>query len=164
MRSRNHRKWLEPDGLTLIAGWARDGLTDDDIAARCGISPGTLTLWKRRYPGIADTLRSGRDVTDYMAENALLKRALGYDYTEETWEFKPNKETGIGEMQLTKKQVKHLQPDVSALQFWLKKRRKHVWGDMPEAASDSSRYGTGVIFMPPVLENEDDSRQGGESK
>lgn len=25
-----YREWLEPDGLTLLEGWARDGLTDDE--------------------------------------------------------------------------------------------------------------------------------------
>lgn len=28
--------WLTEDGLTLLKGWARDGLTDEDLAAKMG--------------------------------------------------------------------------------------------------------------------------------
>lgn len=30
MAKGKYRRWLEPDGLLLLEGWARDGLTPED--------------------------------------------------------------------------------------------------------------------------------------
>ena len=32
-----YQKWLTPEGLLLLEGWARDGLTDEQIAKKIGI-------------------------------------------------------------------------------------------------------------------------------
>jgi hypothetical protein len=29
-----YQRWLEPDGLTLLEGWARDGLTDEQLGEK----------------------------------------------------------------------------------------------------------------------------------
>jgi len=66
---------LEPDGLTLLEGWARDGLTDEQIAKNCGCNAATLYDWKKRYPEISKALKKGKEVVDYEVENALLQSA-----------------------------------------------------------------------------------------
>jgi hypothetical protein len=73
--------WLSEDGLTLLEGWARDGLTDDQIAHNLGVSRSTLAEWKKRFPDLSDALKKGKDVVDYEVENALLERAKGGDTT-----------------------------------------------------------------------------------
>ena len=80
------QKWLEPDGLLLLEGWARDGLTDEQIASNCGITASTLYDWKGKYSEISEALKKGKEVVDIQVENALLKRALGYRYDEVTRE------------------------------------------------------------------------------
>ena len=45
-------KWLEPDGLLRIEGWARDGLTEEQIAKNMGVSRSTLSDYKVKYPDI----------------------------------------------------------------------------------------------------------------
>ena len=72
-------KWLEEDGLTLLEGWARDGLTREQIAGQMGIGLSTFYKWQKRYPQIAQALRKGRELVDYQVEAALLDRALGGD-------------------------------------------------------------------------------------
>ena len=72
---------LSEDGLTLLEGWARDGLTDDQIAHNLGVSRSTLAEWKKRFPDLSDALKKGKDVVDYEVENALLERAKGGDTT-----------------------------------------------------------------------------------
>lgn len=76
-----YQEWVEPEGLIRLEGWARDGLTDEQIANNCGISPGTLYDWKNKYPEISKALKKGKEVVDYEVENALLKRALAGDTT-----------------------------------------------------------------------------------
>lgn len=55
-----YQRWLEPDGLLLLEGWARDGLTDVQLAQNCGCSVRTLYEWKALYPQISQALKKGR--------------------------------------------------------------------------------------------------------
>ena len=72
-------KWLEDEGLILLEGWARDGLTREKIAGQMGIGLSTFYKWQKKYPQIAQALRKGRELVDYQVEQALLDRALGGD-------------------------------------------------------------------------------------
>lgn len=74
-------KWLDADGLILLQGWARDGLTDEQIAHNIGINTATLYDWKKKYPNISNALKKGKEVVDFAVENALLKKALAGDVT-----------------------------------------------------------------------------------
>ena len=118
--------WLTEDGLTLLEGWARDGLTDAQMAGNMRINPATLYDWKKKYPQISQALKKGKEVVDIQVENALLKRALGYDFQEEKIE-KSDKD-GVKVVQT----VKHIPPDTTAQIFWLKNRRPDRWRDKPE--------------------------------
>ena len=121
-------EWLEKDKLILLEGWARDGLTDEQIAKNIGINRTTLYDWKKKEVNIADALKKGKEVIDYEVENALLKRALGYEYEEETYE------NGI----LTKKVKKQVPPDTTAQIFWLKNRQVKKWRDKVEIADNDA--------------------------
>lgn len=81
MANGKYGKWLEPDGLLLLNAWARDGLTDEQIAKNMGICRDTLYQWKRRFPDIFDALKKGKEVVDIEVENALLKSALAGNLT-----------------------------------------------------------------------------------
>ena len=129
MATGKFKKWLTPDGLMLLEGWARDGLTDEQLARKMGISRSTLSAWKVAYPDISDVLKKGKEVVDIEVENALLKRALGYEYTETMVE---QSEEGFK----TRKTKKFIPPDVTAQIFWLKNRKPEVWREKP--AGDSS--------------------------
>ena len=72
MAKGKYEYWITPEGLLKIEGWARDGLTDEQIAENIGISRSTLNMWKNRYSDISDTLKRGKDVIDLQVENALL--------------------------------------------------------------------------------------------
>lgn len=73
--------WLSDDGLTLLQGWARDGLSDEQIARQMGISRSTLSDWKKKFPDISDALKKGKEIVDYEVENALLSAALAGNTT-----------------------------------------------------------------------------------
>lgn len=114
------------DKLILIQGMAREGLTQQQIANNLGISIDTLIENKKKYSEFNDALKKGKEVIDFEVENALLKRALGYEYEEETYE------NGI----LTKKVKKHVAPDTTAQIFWLKNRKPNTWKDRVETDED----------------------------
>lgn len=120
--------WLEEDNLMLLEAWARDGYTMEDIANRIGIDRSTIYDWQTKYPEIAQALRRGREIVDYMVENALLKSALGY----KTKEVKVTTVMRYGKVVETTKEVtdKEQAPNVSAIQMWLYNRSKDKWKNM----------------------------------
>lgn len=123
MAKGKYQRWIEPDGLLLISGWARDGLTDDQIAKNMGISRSTLNEWRNKYPDISDALKKSKELADREVENALYKRAIGYEYTET--------KTVISDKDGVKTEtiVKQVAPDVTAQIFWLKNRKRDQWRD-----------------------------------
>lgn len=68
--------WLEEDKLILLEGWARDGLSEDQIAKNMGITRPTLWDWKKKELNIFNALKKGKEVVDFEVENALYKNAL----------------------------------------------------------------------------------------
>lgn len=76
MAKGKYEKWLKKENLLLLEGWARDGLTDEQIAKNMGITAKTLWEWKKRYDNICNALKKGKEVVDYQVENALLSSAL----------------------------------------------------------------------------------------
>ena len=126
MAKGKYQEWLTPEGLLKIEGWARDGLIDEQISEKMGINRRTLTDWKNKYDPISLALKRGKEVVDRQVENALLKRALGYEYEEVKEKF----EGGIlTEWTVTKKEVV---ADTTAQIFWLKNRKPDTWRDKPE--------------------------------
>ena len=71
-----YEKWKTKEGLVLLRGWARDGLTDEQIAKNMGITASTLYAWKNTHSEISEALKNGKEITDYFVENALLKAAM----------------------------------------------------------------------------------------
>ena len=86
MAKGKYQEWLTPEGLLVLEGWARDGLVDEQIARNIGITATTLYDWKNKFPEISKALKKGKEVVDREVENALIKRALGFDYEEITYE------------------------------------------------------------------------------
>lgn len=146
MAKGKYQRWLEPDGLLLLEGWARDGLTDEQIAGNVGITATTLYEWKNRFPEISEALKKGKEIVDIQVENALLKRALGYEYMEERVEI--SEKDGRKVIQTTKTAL----PDTAAQIFWLKNRRPDRWRDKPQEKAEAAGEGGGVVLLPPVAE------------
>ena len=135
MAKGKYEYWLTPEGLLKLEGWAKDGLTDEQIAHNMGVSRSTLNSWKEKYPDISDTLKKGKEIVDRQVENALLERALGgvhevrktfkvkrtyYDDHGRKCE-KEELKTGIDEV--------YIPGDTTAQIFWLKNRKPEIWKD-----------------------------------
>lgn len=138
-------EWVTPDGLTRLTGWARDGLTDEQIAHNIGINRATLYEWLNRFPEIGNALKKGKEPVDIQVENALLKRALGYDAEETITEIE---DAGNGKTRKhVRKVTKHIPPDVTAQIFWLKNRKPVQWREKQQIA-----LGADVEDLTPLVE------------
>lgn len=91
--------------LILVEGWARDGLTDHQIAHNLGINVSTLYEWKKKHKEFSDTLKKGKEVVDIMVENALLKQALEGNTTAQIFWLKNRKPDAWREKQEIKQEV-----------------------------------------------------------
>ena len=125
--------WLTPEGLILIRAKSRDSLTRNELARKLEIAPKTLALWESRYPEIAEALRQGREIIDARVENAILKKALGFETTEIK---KVVKADGAEEVTTVYKSVP---PDVTAASVWLKNRCPEKWRDKPQEEDSLSK-------------------------
>ena len=79
------------DKLILIEGWARDGLTEAQIAKNLGIAMSTMSEYKNKYSEFSETLKKGKEVVDFEVENALLKAALNGNVTAQIFWLKNRK-------------------------------------------------------------------------
>lgn len=122
-------KWLDvKDQLMLVEKWARDGLTEEQIAKNLGISKATMSDYKNRYAEFSTALKKGKAVIITEIENALIKRALGYTYEE----VKTYVKAENGKMvKYTEKTQKQVAPDVAACFILLKNKDKGNWSDNP---------------------------------
>lgn len=123
MTNKNLSEWIEPDSLVLLESWAREGLTDEDIAEKIGITVRTFYRWQKYTVTNADgeitqpikeALKKGKELPDAKVEQSLLNKALS--------------------------------GDVTAMIFWLKNRRPDKWRDKPEALSGEEREPVRIIF------------------
>lgn len=109
--------------LLLVEAWARDGLTQQQIADNLDISIDRLIDYKKKYVEFFEALKKGKEIADIQVENALYKRAIGYTITLE--EEKLDRD---GCVHTLKKDV-HIPPDTTAQIYWLKNRKPNVWKD-----------------------------------
>lgn len=109
--------WITEDGALRIESWASDGLTNEDIAHNIGIARSTLNVWRKKYPLIEDAIKKGREPVTRKLENAIIKKAMGFNYDET--------ERYIEEVDGVRKErvkilTKYSVPDSTALIFLLK--------------------------------------------
>ena len=114
--------WMSPEGIEIISQWRREGMSFNRIAnEQIGISDKTLAHWRESCSALEDALRATSDSVNAAVERSLLKRALGYDVTEETQELIE------GCLRTTKRVTKHIPPDTKACLAWLYSRRSDRW-------------------------------------
>lgn len=96
-----YQKWLEPENLLLLQGWKRDGLTDEQIAEKIGISPRTLERWKNNHSQICQVLKVGKEQANFIIENELFKKAKSGNVTAMIFYLKNNWREKYNDSQLS---------------------------------------------------------------
>ena len=135
MARAKYQEWIDdPDKKTLLSGWARKGLSDQQIAKNIGISRSTLNEWRKKYPDISDTLKKGKEVADAEVENALYLKCIGHkvqlkktfkvkkiEYNDAGRKIKEEEHLETGEDEV------YIPPDTKAIIFWLTNRMREDW-------------------------------------
>lgn len=156
------KKWLTEEGLLQISGWARQGLTDKEIADKIQISRSTLSEWKKKYQIISDTLKENKESADFKVENSLFKRAIGYEYKEITKKAKWNPKKNKYEMVTIKEITKQVAPDTTAQIFWLKNRQPKNWREKVVVDnSDTTKINEGIQNIASLINNPKNVRNEG---
>lgn len=156
--SGKYEKWLQPDNLDLIAGWARSGLTDEQIAGNMGIRRSTLAQWRKKFPQIEGAIRQNKDKADLAVENSLYERCLGgvkklrRPFKTKVVEY--DEDTGRRIRETEKIEYadyeEYVPADTKAIIFWLTHRQPDRWPPNVEIKlpEDAERYG--VVLLPEV--------------
>lgn len=76
MAKTTYKDWEAYEKILLLQGWARNGLTNEQIASNMDIAVSTLWEWRKKSPKISNALKIGKDEADIQVENALYKAAL----------------------------------------------------------------------------------------
>lgn len=145
MAKGKYQEWLEEDNLIKLEAWARNGLTDEQLANNIGINVATLYTWKNKYSEINDALKRGKEVVDIEVENSLLKAAKGYFVDEEKTYISEVNGVVTKRKEITKK---YIAPNTTAQIFWLKNRKPLEWRDKVF----SENYNVDKV----IIEGEDD--------
>lgn len=137
--------------MLKLEGWARDGLTEEQIAANIGITRSTLNEWKKKFSDISDTLKKGKEIVDRKVENALLERAIGGVYeVRKTFKVKNVYYDDHGrrcekeELVVGKDEV-YIPGDTTAQIFWLKNRKPEEWRDKRIVEDDSGDKANEIV-------------------
>lgn len=135
MAKGKYQQWLEPEGLMRVTNWAANGCTNEEIAHNMGVARSTLAVWVERHLDISDAIKAGRMMACEAIENALFKRAVGYevqetDVVEEfTGELRDGKPANGAVKRRETTRTRHLPPDVAAVIFYLKNRAPERYSD-----------------------------------
>lgn len=131
--------------LETIKAWRRRGQTQAEVADNLAISVRSLEKYKVEHKELAEALMIGKDDADALVENALFKRAMGYEYEEVETIISAD---GKARVKKIKKQVA---PDVTAQIFYLKNRRSQEWRDrkaLEHSGPDGEKLDPVVVYLP----------------
>jgi len=107
------------ENLALIEKWARDGLTEAQIAKNLRVGKTTFEKYKKEKPELSKALKEGKRPFLVEVENALSKRALGFTQEEKKTYIKDD---GGKMVRYTETTEKYFPPDVAACFIILKNK------------------------------------------
>lgn len=133
----------QPSYTTLAYNYCLLGADDKFLARSFEVNIDTIHEWKKKHREFSDAIKRGKEIADGQVAAALFKRAVGYEYEEDTLELVQKKKLELDEegnirdknvhrLVVTKRIIKQVAPDPLAAFFWLKNRQPELWRDKPE--------------------------------
>lgn len=93
-RCPKYEEWLSTEKLVLLQGWARMGLSNEQIAHNAGLSLSTFYKWQAEHKEFADAIKQGKEVVDFMMENALFRNGMNGNVAAQIFWLK-NRKPGV---------------------------------------------------------------------
>lgn len=136
--------------LDEVEAWARDGVSDKDIAHNLGIALSTLYDYKSQHEELSRAMARGKTyVDDVIVTNAYLRRIVGYDAQEVKREYKIQ-EDGTRLLIKETTQTRHIPGDPRAAEFWLCSRQPKKWSKTINQAISAAQDAQ-VVELPAAL-------------
>lgn len=144
--------WTTGYNRTLLEGWARDGLSIEQIAKNIGVDDSTVYRWMKRNAEFCEIIKNNKEVSIYEVENALHKSAVGFWYDEVTYYRDPD----TGEMIEGKRIHKFMKPDPTSVIFTLKTQKPEKYSQR-ENKTTEEKLSSVMDNIADVLDTEDNS-------
>ena len=113
-----------------ILKWLRNGATENQIYQNLGINEATFYRYKAEKSEFCEVLKKGQESLVEQLRGALIKKALGFEYTETKRFTKIENGKQVQTIEETKKQSL---PDVAAANLLLKNYDKENWSNDPRS-------------------------------
>ena len=98
------------------------GATNAEMAELFGVARRTIDNWLAGYPEFAASVRTGRMAADARVARSLFERAVGFRHTVERTVLHRGEERKLTA-------TVAYPPDTQACIFWLRNRRREIWGN-----------------------------------
>lgn len=158
MAKGKYKDWLTPDSLLLIKGWARDGLTDKEIADNIGIHVATFCDWKNKYSEFSETIKEGRSPVLVKVEDTFFTKKLqGYTVKEVTKEKTIHRDADgnvTGSTEHVRENERYIPPDTTGIIFYLKCRKPETYNDRINVALEDKSNGKLADLIDGLKEND----------
>lgn len=113
-----------------IEDWLRHGATEKQVTENLGITEETYYKYKRQKTEFSELIKNGKSSLVLQLRGALIKKALGFDYTEVKRFTKVENNKQIQTIEETQKTSL---PDVAAINLCLKNYDSENWANDPQA-------------------------------
>jgi hypothetical protein len=130
MTSSGRPTLYKPEYAEEAHGHCLLGATNADLADVFEVAPRTIDNWIANILEFAKAVREGRAVADARVARSLYERAVGYHHTVEQTVLHRGEERKLTN-------TVHYPPDTGACIFWLRNRRRDLWGNQ-RPANDSA--------------------------
>lgn len=166
-RNRKHRidraDLLEKSSLEVITAMARANEPKTAIAKHFGIDVATFDNWMVTEPEIESAYLRGYTFNDFLVEGALLKRAMGFSYTEQVRERVTvgydSEGNAIKKLRITKETRKYVPPDVRACEYYLNNRMSKRWSSKPLVSISTENAQMQIQSVAEIISNPVPSRR-----
>lgn len=128
------------ENLEQIRRLSKHGFTKEDICLHLELDKKLFDEFSFKPGELATILKNAAAEADLQAEEALHKRAIGYETVEESTIFIPDPEdkaeSGSIKLKEIRKVKKFVPPDASSAMAWLINRKSARWSKNPAAGSE----------------------------
>ncbi len=132
--------------LDKISEWVKEGCTKKAIAKNLGVSVAFFYKCLNEHKELVDAFTRAQEVPNEKVENALFRRACGYQWTEVKVKQALDRNGNI--VELTETRTVDVAPDPTSIIFWLTNMSRDKWKKMPDAAEIAEQAVKAIAVIP----------------